>query len=78
VNCDFDVVKLVVDPPVTPSDQSMKKMFLAHASVQFVLTLEAIWRFRNQHGHQANIENPIVSIKNLRVQDFRTFSECMA
>jgi hypothetical protein len=65
VNCDFDVVKLVVDPPVTPSDQSMKKMFLAHASVQFVLTLEAIWRFRNQHGHQANIENPIVSIKNL-------------
>lgn len=41
VNYDFDIVKLVVDPPVTPSDQSMKKMFLAHASVQFVLTLEA-------------------------------------
>uniref|UniRef100_A0A2N9GJZ3 Reverse transcriptase zinc-binding domain-containing protein n=1 Tax=Fagus sylvatica TaxID=28930 RepID=A0A2N9GJZ3_FAGSY len=65
VNMDVDVVKLVVDPPIPLSDPSVVQMNINLASVQIALTLEAIWRFRNQHVHHSKIENPNVSIKAL-------------
>uniref|UniRef100_A0A2N9G9A9 Reverse transcriptase domain-containing protein n=1 Tax=Fagus sylvatica TaxID=28930 RepID=A0A2N9G9A9_FAGSY len=65
VNEDIDVVKLVVNPPIPHSAQGMLKQNLEFASIQIALTLETIWRFRNQLVHQSKIENPMVSIKAL-------------
>jgi ribonuclease HI len=65
VNMDVDVVKLVVDPPIPLSDPSVVQMNKNLASVQIAFTLEAIWRFRNQHVHHSKIDNPNVSIKAL-------------
>jgi hypothetical protein len=65
VNDDIDVVKLVVEPPIFLSAPSLLHQNLALASVQVALTLEVIWKFRNQHAHQVKIENPTVSIKAL-------------
>jgi hypothetical protein len=65
VNEDLDVVKLVVNPPIPHSAQGMLKQNLDFAFVQIALTLETIWRFRNQFVHQSKIENPMVSIKAL-------------
>ena len=59
------MVKLVVNPPIPHSAQGMLKQNLDFASVQIALTLETIWRFRNQFVHQSKIENPMVSIKVL-------------
>ena len=65
VNEEIDVVKLVVDPPIPITDSLLLKQNMELASVQVALTLEAIWRFRNQHVHLDKIENPMVSIKAL-------------
>jgi hypothetical protein len=65
VNVDVDVVKVVVDPPIPLSDPSVMKMNKNLASIQIALTLEAIWRFCNQHVHRSKVENPNVSIKAL-------------
>ena len=65
VNDDIDVVKLVVELPIFLSTPSLLHQNLALASVQVALTLEAIWKFHNQHDHQIKIENPIVFIKAL-------------
>jgi hypothetical protein len=65
VNEDIDVVKLVVDPPIPFSVSGMVKQNLELAAVQIALTLEAIWKFRNQLVHQSKLENPFVSIKAL-------------
>ena len=65
VNMDVDVVKLVMDPPIPLSDPGVMQMNKNLASVQIALTLEAIWRFHNQHVHHSKIENPNVSIKVL-------------
>jgi ribonuclease HI len=65
VNEDIDVVKLVVDPPIPFSASGMVKQNLELAAVQIALTLEVIWKFRNQFVHQSKLENPFVSIKAL-------------
>jgi ribonuclease HI len=65
VNEDIDVVKLVVDPPIPFSASGMVIQNLELATVQIALTLEAIWKFRNQLVHQSKLENPFVSIKAL-------------
>ena len=65
VHSDFDVVKLVVNPPVTLSSPCLKNQFLVHASIQIALTLETIWNFRNQQVHQLKAANPIVALKAL-------------
>ena len=73
VNEDIDVVKLVVNPPIPHSAQGMPKQNLEFASIQIALTLETIWRFRNQLVHQSKIENPMVSIKAL---EYRIVDKC--
>jgi ribonuclease HI len=62
---DFDVVKLVVNPPFIPQPTSVKNQEVVHASVQIALTLEAIWNFRNNQVHQDKAVNPIVALKAL-------------
>uniref|UniRef100_A0A2N9EZP9 Reverse transcriptase domain-containing protein n=1 Tax=Fagus sylvatica TaxID=28930 RepID=A0A2N9EZP9_FAGSY len=62
---DFDVVKLVVNPPIVSGVPSVTKQTLLQAACQFALTLEAIWRFRNQVVHQSDLENPLVALKAL-------------
>ncbi len=68
VNEVIDVVKMVVKPPIPPSAQSCLKQNFVLASVQIAHTLEAIWRYRNQHVHHLKIENPFVSIKALELR----------
>ena len=65
VHSDFDVVKLIVNPPVSPSSPCFNNQFVVHASAQIALTLEAIWNFRNQQVHQMKPINPIVVLKAL-------------
>ena len=45
-NC-VDIVKLVLDPPNPSSDKDLKEL----SSLQFALTLEAIWNMRNKVAH---------------------------
>jgi hypothetical protein len=45
VNEEIDVVKLIVDPPISITDPLLLKQNMELASVQVALTLEAISRF---------------------------------
>ncbi len=68
VATEIDVVKLIVNPLVPPSTSSNPRSVSAQASVQFALTLEAIWSFRNRYVHLNNLESPLVSVKILEIK----------
>jgi hypothetical protein len=65
VLCDLDVVKLVVNPPTPNALHCEKNLAELFASIQIALTLERIWRFRNQVVFQAKPDCPLLLIKNL-------------
>jgi hypothetical protein len=68
VASEMDVVKLVVNPPVSPSTSLNPRTISIQSSVQFALILEAIWNYRNRYVHSNNLESPLVSIKTLELK----------
>jgi hypothetical protein len=62
------MVKLVLNPPIPSALHCEKNLAKLFASIQIALTLELIWRFRNQVVFQVKLDCPLLLIKNLELR----------
>ncbi len=65
VQCCDDFIKLFTDPPVVSGALSVIKNLHLFAATQLALTMECIWKFRNDTVFGASHINPLPIIKGL-------------